>query len=114
MKKNKLLLLIPALALVVAPISTLVSADNDLTLSNDVITNLNNKLSNAVEFRNDITFNYDTPYTSVVVVDQVDNANRSRSVFINKMIVQEQYLKKYKNGKAVEYYIYVSNTVETR
>lgn len=114
MKKNKFLLLIPALALIISPISTLVSANDDLTLSDEVISNFKNKLSSALELRNNITYHYDSPYSTVVVIDQVDDSNRSRSLFINKTLIQEQYLKENKSGKATESYLSISNTVETR
>lgn len=112
--KKKLLLLIPALVFSINPIANTTFANSDIELNEDVTTALKTSLSSALELTNNITFHYESYLPSLTIIDEVSTSNRTNIIYVENEKLQESYLSKDKNGYAIESYLSVSNTVETR
>lgn len=94
-----------------------VNADEDITLSNEIVTEFKNTLSKGYELKSRLTFSYPYDLGSITlpyldVIDQVDDNNRVHKVQFESYTLNELYITKGSGNSANKRYLSIGNTVE--
>lgn len=102
------------LVLSVCPQPTITTAEEESIVSSRVTNQMIADFQAPLQMKNTITFSYHSVFPSLTIIDSFDTSHRVNQICVNQKTLQEKFISKDSQGNAIESYISISNTVETR
>lgn len=120
MKKGIIFLLLPIMTLLNVENISVSHAIEDNALNEQITTNFTKELKGNVILSANITFNYQSALKNLQIEDEVDSTHRTNRLIYENSVIQETHIAKKLTGdaseigNAVENYLSISNTIESR